>query len=158
MHQDCSLGFRCFKCLHRLLDWGLPMENDFSICSLHAELIYVLSILRKQSQVQLIHLPVESSALPAEALVINDRAVVSTQAGWAARATIHFPSSSRSADCCTEKWDVPSKLTLAFIPAWTQLCLTSQGPSGHPAGDTNQEKLRSTHRAEVCVPPERLIQ
>lgn len=113
---------------------------------------------RGVTSVQFIHLPMESSALPAEAPVINDRAVVSTQAGWATRATIHFPPSSQSADCCTEKLDVPSKLTLAFIPAWTQLCLTRWGPSGLSAGETNQEELRSAHRAKVALPPERIIQ
>lgn len=119
------------------------MESDSSICSLHAELIYVPSILRKQRQVQLIHLPAESSALPAEALVINDRAVVSTQAGWAARATIHFPSSPWSADCCTEKWDVPSKLTLAFIPAWTQLF--NQPMSLRAPGRRHESREASIH-------------
>ncbi len=54
-----------------------------SVCSLHANFIDVLSLKAKTEQSYLysfFHLPMKSLALPAEALVINRRAVILTQA------------------------------------------------------------------------------
>lgn len=75
---------------------------------MHDALTAALSILGRQRQnglipVWFIHRRQQSSALPAEALVINDSAVVSTRARRATRVTIHFPRGPQSADCRTEE-------------------------------------------------------
>ena len=84
-HQTFVYYLSCIKASCVLHDKIVKKCVSFkkAMRNLDAELIDVLSFMRKQRQngvisVKCIHLPVETSALPAEVLVINDRPVVST--------------------------------------------------------------------------------
>lgn len=126
--------------------------------------MYAHFILTKQRDSEVIpawfiHLPSQSSTLPAESLVINDRAVVSTQAGWATCATTHFspPLSKCWLRHGEMRWAIKGKPGLSSRP--------NPALSNQPRSPWASSRRRGTERRfdplaeqRFCVPVERLIQ